>query len=522
MSGTGALTREVTASGDARIDGILNETAWGAPHLTFSFPAGGLGADGVDEFFRYGAGEDAGMFAASAMIQAAVRGAMNVGGAAAGLSVQGFTGLTITETTDPFATIRVAQTTSDPYGFGTAWAYLPGTGAAAGDVWFCDRLADYAAPRPGSYAHTVVLHELGHALGLEHGHSGHGLGVLPAGYDAMEYSVMTYRSYIGASGHGYVNAPDGFAQSWMMLDIAALQHLYGADYTANAGDTLYQWRPGSGATVVNGAVTIAPVSDVIFATIWDGGGVDTFDLSAYRNGVQVDLAPGAASLFSADQAAGLGNGHLAKGNIYNALLHEDDPRALIEDAIGGRGDDTLAGNRADNALTGGLGHDRLEGRAGDDLLRGQAGQDHLSGGDGDDDLIGGQGRDVLEGGAGRDRLTGGQGRDVLTGGAGGDWLTGKGGADVFRFAAGDSGMAGAETDRITDFEPGRDLLDLSGLVPSPLGWGAAGLKPGHYLATAQILADRVRLLADLDGDGVADFRVELLGLSALSVDDILL
>ena len=32
----------------------------------------------------------------------------------------------------------------------------------------------------------------------------------------------------------------------MMLDIAALQELYGADFAVNAGDTVYRWKPGSG------------------------------------------------------------------------------------------------------------------------------------------------------------------------------------------------------------------------------------------------------------------------------------
>ena len=65
-----------------------------------------------------------------------------------------------------------------------------------------------------------------------------------------------------------------------MADIAALQHMYGADFSTNGGNTVYKWTPGSGSTFVNGDVAIKPGANKIFATIWDGGGVDT--LSAFN------------------------------------------------------------------------------------------------------------------------------------------------------------------------------------------------------------------------------------------------
>ena len=72
-------------------------------------------------------------------------------------------------------------------------------------------------------------------------------------------------------------------------------------------------------------------------------------------------------------------------------------------------------------------------------------------------LTGGAGRDQIHGGGGDDWLSGGAGDDVLIDGAGSDVLTGGAGADVFVFTA------DGQTDRITDFEPGTDRLDLSGL-----------------------------------------------------------
>ena len=50
---------------------------------------------------------------------------------------------------------------------------------------------------------------LGHALGLKHGHETEVYGALPFGTDSMEYSVMTYRSYVGS------DAQAVSASTWM-------------------------------------------------------------------------------------------------------------------------------------------------------------------------------------------------------------------------------------------------------------------------------------------------------------------
>lgn len=83
-------------------------------------------------------------------------------------------------------------------------------------------------------------------------------------------------------------------------------------------------------------------------------------------------------------------------------------------------------------------------------------------------LEGGDGADLLLGAAGDDVLRGGDGNDVLAGGAGDDLLTGGAGADSFVWRAGESG-----TDRITDFTPGEDSLDLSELLVGAEGLDAA-------------------------------------------------
>ncbi len=67
---------------------------------------------------------------------------------------------------------------------------------------------------------------------------------------------------------------------------------------------------------------------------------------------------------------------------------------VIENAVGGAGNDTLLGNAAANLLSGGLGNDTLIGRDGNDLLHGGAGLDTVTGGDGLDVATLGGGNDI--------------------------------------------------------------------------------------------------------------------------------
>lgn len=362
-------------SGDVRVDGVLSKWVWGSLVLSYSDPDAwqDYGSAYRADFDRDGiATPRDGFGRLSATQLAATRTILEGGGARAGFAVEGFTNLDFRYAGggSGAADIRIARTSEVP----TAVAFLPGP-LEGGDVWLG---GSGKAPRAGNYDHLTLMHELGHALGLEHAHEAGAYGAVPAAWDTLEYTVMTYRSYVGAPTTSLRFEAWGAPQSYMMLDIAALQEMYGADYSVNAGNTVYTWTPGSGRTLVNGQVAIDPGGNRIFATVWDGGGRDTYDLSAYKTGVSVDLRPGQHSVFSAGQLADLGggpNGGHARGNIFNALLFDGDARALIENAIGGAGHDRLVGNAAANRLEGGAGQDVIRGFGGADLLVGGAGAD---------------------------------------------------------------------------------------------------------------------------------------------------
>ena len=213
-----------------------------------------------------------------------------------------------------------------------------------------------------------MIHETGHALGLKHPHDTVGsFGAIPANLDSLEYSVMSYRSYAGAStSGGYTNGAFGYPQTLMMYDIAAIQYMYGANFNFNAGNTVYKWSPTTGQEFINGVAQTAPGGNTIFMTIWDGGGNDTYDFSNYTTSLKIDLQPGSWTTASTGQLADLGNGHVAIGNIANALLYQNNPTSLTENAIGGSGNDTITGNTANNKLTGGAGNDTIDGLSGTD------------------------------------------------------------------------------------------------------------------------------------------------------------
>lgn len=138
--------------------------------------------------------------------------------------------------------------------------------------------------------------------------------------------------------------------------------------------------------------------------------------------------------------------------------HDDDDRDDDDDDMvvtPPSDDDTLTGGASDDVLKGGSRDDVIRGRGGDDVIGGGSGDDRLDGGAGDDDLAGGSGDDVLLGDAGDDRLAGGSGDDRLDGGDGDDVMAGGSGDDIFVFGEGD--------DRVTDFQLGEDIIDLSGL-----------------------------------------------------------
>jgi Ca2+-binding RTX toxin-like protein len=126
----------------------------------------------------------------------------------------------------------------------------------------------------------------------------------------------------------------------------------------------------------------------------------------------------------------------------------------------------------------------------------------------DDTIRGNSEANVLNGGGGNDRIIGGQGGDDLVGGSGADTF-------VYELIA-DSRGAPNQLDHILDFERGVDKIDFSALDANVNVAGDQAFvivdsftgQAGQLVAVAGGWggADQ-SWLADVTGDGVADFRI---------------
>jgi Ca2+-binding RTX toxin-like protein len=408
------------------------------------------------------------------------------------------------------------------------------------------------------YGIQALVHELGHSLGLEHPHE----TTTPLS-DALDLNTSTIMSYDrltlnGGESHRVI--------TFMPMDILALQAMYGV--SKKVSDDVYA-ADGSISVIADqaGFDTI----DISTQT-YDLNDVNIIDLE--QGFVYYDRRNGGWQSSIYDDETGTWTDwtpRSADNGFYNMIIM---PGSTIEKVVGSAVADQITGTSEAESLFG---------LAGDDEIGGGGGIDHIEGGDGSDTIDGGAGADTMFGGTsddvfyvddagdvvveesfeGRDRVIasidytlqnyveilelagaaiGGTGDDlanavigntldnILSGGLGKDMLTGRAGADQFGFASSGEAGKGRKSDTITDFARGEDVIDISAILPAGefdfVGRRGFGGIEGELRAFRDNNPGKARdatyIQGDMDGNGIADFQIKLLGLFALQDSDFVL
>lgn len=392
---TSSSTSNVTQSGSQVVNTLLGEEKWGGvpgtgATLTYSFPwtsagtATFSGGNGSADYSTLNEQNASFHYGLNATQQAAARSALQEWAKVANITFS-----EVAENSSSVGDIRFAWTSASQLigadGYAWGWASYPDSyWPSAGDVWI-STMSSGATDRDwsvGSYNFMLLLHELGHALGLKHPFDGS--IVLPAAQDTTQYTVMSYTEHPhnlfvdvsrNANGSASWRSFEVSVDSPMLYDVAATQYLYGLNLSYRTGNDVYTFDPAT----------------PFFRTLWDAGGTDTISVANFSQACVIDLRDGHFSSIKipSDSTAGYNWSAPPPQATYDGT----DNLAIafgcvIENAIGGNGNDTLIGNSSDNSLDGGSGNDTLRGDAGNDTF------------DWDSDSRGGN--DMFYGGAGND------------------------------------------------------------------------------------------------------------------------
>ena len=393
-----------------------------------------------------------------------------------------------------------------PFGFHNFYSdpYFQDDRSTAGDIFMNTAYQN----ADGTVSAGTLLHEIGHAIGLKHPTQ---TVVDAAGvtHDQVLAADDPLQTIMASSGDG------GAAATLKPLDAQAAAFLYG---TAGAG-----------------GVYTTSMSGVNAVSAWSWNAItQTLTQTAISNTVHgTSLDDVIIGNDSGDKLFGLG------GN---------------DSLIGGAGNDSLYGGSGRDTLAGGAGDDTYYVISPDDVIVEQtnggfdsviatvsytapanvellqiSGQGLTATANDTGDTLFGDGlyASRLIGGKDNDTIVGGSGNDSIGGGGGVDLMYGGGGANTFVFTKPTDAALGGNLTTIGDFKPGTDTIDLSAITAAgggALSFSAANAfsgQPGQVIAVADPNnASNTILEGDLNGDLVADFAIELAGVTSVTANDV--
>ena len=435
--------------------------------------------------------------------------------------ISSLTKITFVETTTDGAQLQFANGDLTPYGAGVGgratYSYNTSSGITQALVALSNTgqaslsgsdfvPGSITANDIGGQGWQILLHEIGHALGLKHpfetNFAGDPNSLMPSSQDHIVNTLMSYTVFrpsnvaiVTGNENGYsYSAASLKPQTYGLFDIAALQYLYGAQETP--GNKVYAFGPTS----------------PIFETIYDRGPNSTIDLSAFSQACTIDMNPGAINALPIKQAQPF---EISLQDAYNgtaALVIAYG--SLIGRCIGGSGNDRITGNAGANLLDGGAGGDALSGLAGNDTYVVDTAADQVAEakGGGTDTvgtlvsyaLAAGQEIETLRLGAATgsralnltgnefaQALIGNRGNNILDGGAGADVMTGAGGNDIY--------VVDNAADRVVEAQSGGN--DTVGTLVS------YALAAGQEIETLRLGAATGRQSLNLTGNEIAQALV---------------
>jgi serralysin len=300
---------------------------------------------------------------------------------------------------------------------------------AAGDVWInANSAANNLDYTEGSSGYFLMLHELGHSLGLKHPHDDGGTGRPTFSQSGIGSLDMDWASVMSYNDDFDWNLREWEPSTAMALDILALQALYGVNPNTNSGNSTHElfW---------NGT----------YQSIWDASGADVVSAGSSVYSWTIVL-PTSLNDFGITSSIPTKVGYA----VVTEDLSLSSPTSLywligdLENSVGSNQDDYIVGNSLSNVISGNAGNDFIVGGRGNDTLDGGSGVDAVSYTDfltgvtvrlgsfaigvdsgvdqviGVENILGGGSNDILSGDGSDNILSGGGGADIIAGGPGND------------------------------------------------------------------------------------------------------